>query len=283
MIPGVFNLAVSGKLFYPVCHEQGAAMTNQHGTPVVATAQIAGTRDYQEDSVAVHALATAAEKHAGELLLVLADGMGGHVGGEIASRLVVEQFCQDYINSEADVIAALRSSLNSANEQLAEAVAETPGLKGMGTTLVGCVIRGHDLYRISVGDSPLWLFRDGSLQRLNADHSMLPLLDEMVRNGEISSAAAKKDMRRHMLRSAVAGKVLELVDLCNEPLRLQADDIVILASDGVETLAEDELIAVLEKRHEQTPQQLADNIMARIGAAGNSAQDNASIILYLCE
>ena len=178
---------------------------------------------------------------------------------------------------------ALRSSLNSANEQLAEAVAETSGLRGMGTTLVGCVIRGHDLYRISVGDSPLWLFRDGSLQRLNADHSMLPLLDEMVRNGEISSAAAKKDMRRHMLRSAVAGKVLELVDLCDEPRRLQADDIVMLASDGVETLAEDELIAVLEKRHEQTPQQLADNIMARIGAAGNSAQDNASIILYLCE
>ena len=257
-------------------------MTDQHGVPAVATAQIAGSRDYQEDSVAVHALATAAGKRAGELLLVLADGMGGHVGGEIASGMVVEQFCQGYINSQADVIGALRSSLNSANEQLAEAMVETPGLKGMGTTLVGCVIRGHDLYWISVGDSPLWLFRDGSLQRLNADHSMLPLLDEMVRNGELSSAAAKKDMRRHMLRSAVAGKVLELVDLSNEA-RLQADDIVILASDGVETLAEDELIAVLEKRHEQTPQQLADNIMARIEAAGNSTQDNASIILYLCE
>ena len=258
-------------------------MTKQHGRCVVATAQIAGTRDYQEDSVAVHVLAGAAAKRAGELLLVLADGMGGHVGGQIASRLVVEQFCQDYTNTEASVVGALRSSLNSANEQLAEAVAETPALKGMGTTLVGCVIQGNDLYWISIGDSPLWLFRDGCLQRLNADHSMLPLLDEMVRNGELSSAAAKKDMRRHMLRSAVAGKVLELVDLCAEPRRLQVDDIVLLASDGVETLAEDELIAVLEKYPEQTPQQLADNIMDRIGAAGNSAQDNASIILCRCE
>ena len=258
-------------------------MTDQHGVPAVATAQIAGSRDYQEDSMAVHALTTAAAKRAGELLLVLADGMGGHVGGEIASGMVVEQFCQDYINSQVDIIGALRSSLNSANEQLAEAVAETPGLKGMGTTLVGCVIQGSDLYWISIGDSPLWLFRDGCLQRLNADHSMLPLLDEMVRNGELSSAAAKKDRRRHMLRSAVAGKVLELVDLCAEPRRLQVDDIVMLASDGVETLAEDELIAVLEKCHEQMPQQLADNIMASIEAAGNSAQDNASIILYLCE
>jgi serine/threonine protein phosphatase PrpC len=258
-------------------------MTDQSGTAVVATAQIAGTRDYQEDMMAVHALAADAGKRAGERLLVLADGMGGHIGGEVASRLVVEQFCQDYLNSQADVVGALRSSLNSANEQLAEAVVETPKLRGMGTTLIAGVVRGSDFYWISIGDSPLWLYRGGSLQRLNADHSMLPLLDEMVSSGEMSSEAAQMDMRRHMLRSAVAGKVMELVDLCNEPRQLQADDIVILASDGVETLAEDALIAVLEKRHEQTPQQLADNIMARIEAAGNSAQDNASIILYLCK
>ena len=254
-------------------------MTDQRGTPVVATAQITGKRDYQEDKVAVHALAADSGKRAGELLLVLADGMGGHVGGEVASRLVVEQFCKGYLNSVADVLEALRSSLNSANEQLAEAMVETPKLKGMGTTLVGCVIQGNELCWVSVGDSPLWLFRDGSLQRLNADHSMLPLLDEMVRSGAMSSEAAQADIRRHMLRSAVAGKVLELVDLCAEPCRLQVDDIVILASDGVETLAEDELVAVLEKRHDQTPQQLANNMMIQIEAAGNSAQDNASIIL----
>jgi len=258
-------------------------MTGQAGLPGVATAQIAGTRDYQEDEVAVHAIESGAGIRGGELLLVLADGMGGHVGGEVASRLVTEHFYADYTGRQADIVSALRRSLDSANERLAEAMAGTPKLRGMGTTLLGCVIREHELYWISVGDSPLWLFRDGALQRLNADHSMLPLLDEMVRSGEMSSAAANKDMRRHMLRSAVAGKVLELVDLSNAPCRLQADDIVILASDGVETLAEDELIAVLEKRHQQTPQQLADNIMARIEAAGNSAQDNASIILYLCE
>lgn len=254
-------------------------MTDQSVLPAVATAQIAGTRDYQEDRVAVHALAADAGKRAGELLLVLADGMGGHAGGEVASGLVVEQFCQDYIKSQADIIGALRSSLNSANEQLAEAVAETPKLRGMGATLIGCVVRGSDLYWISVGDSPLWLFRDGSLQRLNADHSMLPLLEAMVSSGEMSNEAAQTDRRRHMLRSAVTGKLIELIDLPVEPCRLQLDDVVILASDGVETLADDELIALLEKQHHQSPQQLADSIMTRIEAAGNSAQDNASIIL----
>jgi len=258
-------------------------MTDQSVLPAVATAQIAGARDYQEDRLAVHALAADAGKRAGELLLVLADGMGGHAGGEVASRLVVEQFCQDYINGQAGVIEALRSSLNSTNEYLAEAVAETPKLRGMGATLIGCVVRGSDLYWISVGDSPLWLFRDGSLQRLNVDHSMLPLLEAMVSSGEMSNEAAQTDRRRHMLRSAVTGKLMELVDVCAEPRRLQPGDVVMLASDGVETLAEVELIAVLEEQHDQTPQQLADSIMIRIEAAGNSAQDNASVILYRYE
>jgi len=260
-------------------------MTDQAALPAVATAQIAGARDYQEDRMAVHTFAADTGKRAGELLLVLADGMGGHAGGEVASRLVVEQFCQDYINGQAGVIEALRSSLNSTNEYLAEAVAETPKLRGMGATLIGCVVRGSDLYWISVGDSPLWLFRDGSLQRLNADHSMLPLLEAMVSSGEMSNEAAQTDRRRHMLRSAVTGKLMELVDVCAEPRRLQPGDVVMLASDGVETLSEDELIAVLEEQHDQTPQhqtpqQLADSIMIRIEAAGNSAQDNASVILY---
>jgi serine/threonine protein phosphatase PrpC len=243
-----------------------------------ATAQITGTRDYQEDMLAVHALATGA--HAGEQLLVLADGMGGHVGGDVASRLVVEAFCEAYINGTGDIPDALRSSLNIANEQLANAVEERPKLRGMGTTLIGCAIREDHLYWISVGDSPLWVCRDGALQRLNADHSMVPLLDDMVRTGAMDREEALVDVRRNMLRSAVAGKVIELVDASAEPWLLQAGDIVILASDGVETLADAELATLLSNPNEGSLQDFADKLMARIAAAGDSAQDNASVILY---
>ena len=113
-------------------------------------------------------------EHADELLLVLADGMGGHAGGDVASGLVVEHFFKAYINSHANIPEALRNSLNSANEQLANAVVETPELRGMGTTLIGCVIRENLMYWVSVGDSPMWVLRNGALQRINADHSMVP-------------------------------------------------------------------------------------------------------------
>jgi serine/threonine protein phosphatase PrpC len=81
-----------------------------------------------------------------------------------------------------------------------------------------------------------------------------------------------------MLRSAVAGKMLELVDLCEQPWRLQADDIVILASDGVETLDGDKLVAVLDNQGDKSLQE--GDLMASIEAIGHSAQDNASVIMY---
>jgi len=258
-------------------------MTDQAVPNTVATAQITGARDYQEDMLAVQVLAT--DERADELLLVLADGMGGHAGGAVASRQVVECFCSACVNSldgngSGDIPGALRSSLDVANEALANTVAETPKLRGMGTTLIGCVIRGGCLYWISVGDSPLWVCREGVLHRLNADHSMVPLLDDMVRSGAMDREAALVDVRRNMLRSAVAGKMLELVDVCEQPWRLQAGDVVILASDGVETLAGDELIAVLNNPRDKSLQELASDLTASIEAAGHSGQDNASVILY---
>jgi protein phosphatase len=258
-------------------------MTDETVPKTVATAQITGARDYQEDSLTVQTLAAAGR--ADELLLVLADGMGGHAGGEVASRQVVEDFCAAYINnpdskSPGNIPGALRSSLDFANEALVDTVAERPELRGMGTTLIGCVIREHQLYWVSVGDSPLWVCREGVLQRLNADHSMVPLLDDMVRTGAMGREEALTDGRRHMLRSAVAGKMLELVDLCEQPFLLQAGDIVMLASDGVETLDGDELLAVLNKPDGRSLQALAGDLMASIEATGHSGQDNASVILY---
>ena len=91
---------------------------------------------------------------------------------------------------------------------------------------------------------------------------------------------ALTDYRRNSLRSAVMGGAIELVDLRKQPYPLQAGDIVILASDGVETLTEDELAAVLCKPSDKSLQILADKLMTSIEAACHNGQDNASVIMY---
>ena len=89
---------------------------------------------------------------------------------------------------------------------------------------------------MSVGDSPLLLFRRGEIALLNEDHSLAPELDRLAKIGRITAEQAKTDPRRHMLRSAVTGEELDLVDVSRKPLVLEAGDYVILASDGVQTL-----------------------------------------------
>jgi serine/threonine protein phosphatase PrpC len=255
-------------------------MTDSVASESPATAQITGDRSTQEDTLAVHLLDADTCEGKGDCLLVLADGMGGHAAGEVASGLAVEKFSAAYINSHDNVIDALRNSLDFANEQLAGAVLATPEYKGMGTTLTGTVIRNNHMYWVSVGDSPLWIFTNGFLRRVNADHSMVPLLDEMVTHGAMHRKEALTDFRRNLLRSAVTGNEIKLVDLCQGPVQLVAGDMVMLASDGIETLSEHELATVLSNPCNGSLQELADELLTLVAAAGKSGQDNASVILY---
>jgi len=255
-------------------------MTRTVPPGAVATAQMVGARDQQEDSLVVHAPVADTGPRAGEVLLVLADGMGGHAGGEIASRLVVERFSSACRDSAAGVMETMRASLDLANEAVAMAVAEAPRLNGMGATLVACMVRQDSLYWISVGDSPLWVCRGGALQRLNADHSMVPLLEAMVSRGELTRDEMLTDPRRNQLRSVVTGYEIALVDLCDQPFRLETGDIVVLASDGIETLPEIELAALLQAAGGMLLDELAGKLLAGVKAAGRPYQDNASVILY---
>jgi protein phosphatase len=245
-----------------------------------ASAQLTGTREQQEDTLAIRAPVADSGVREGDVLLVLADGMGGHAGGEVASRLVVDSFCTAYHDSTGSVADALRTSLDLANESLARFIAGKPELTGMGSTLLGCVIQAQRLFWISVGDSPLWLYHDVRLQRLNADHSMVPLLEDMVRAGVISPEAARTDPRRSLLRSAVAGKTIALVDLCESPRQLERGDIIMLASDGIETLNEEEITVQLRDTGGLPLDELANKLLSGVESGATTNQDNASLILY---
>ena len=153
-----------------------------------------------------------------------------------------------------------------------------PGLDGMGCTVVAALYDGRGVSWLSVGDLPMWLFADGRLERLNADHSMAPVLRRMVETGELSAEDARRDSRRNMLRSAVTPESPELVDSAFRSCRLGPADYLLIASDGLETLSEAEIAQALRAARDD-PEQAADSLFSAVRAAAGPRQDNMTFLL----
>lgn len=236
-----------------------------------------GCRARQEDDYGVFELPP--ELDAGDLLLVLADGMGGEQAGAQASTLAVRSFIATYDRVVADTIPErLERTLIHVNERMAREVATDPShLGGMGCTLLAVVLADEGLYWISVGDSPLWLWRRGRLRRLNQDHAYRSVLAHRVRNGEMSAADAARHPDRNALISALTGDELELVDLPRQACPLKNGDQILLASDGVLTLGEREIAAVLtgDATGEAGPCQ---RLLAAVAARQHATQDNITVL-----
>ena len=235
-----------------------------------------GSRSQQEDDYGVFELPP--ELEGGDLLLVLADGMGGEQAGARASALAVRGFVDAYDTATVAAIPdRLEQTLAHVNERMARDVASDPyRLHGMGCTLLAVVLAEEGLYWISVGDSPLWLWRRGQLHRLNQDHAYRSILAQQVDMGEISAAEAARHPDRNALISAVTGADLELVDMSRQAYPLKPNDQVLLASDGLLTLDEKEIAAVLNRaRAESRPCQ---RLLAAVAEHRNLHQDNVTVL-----
>ena len=245
-----------------------------------AARQIRGKRSYQEDDYGfldARALGTDRNEHS---LLLVADGMGGHVGGATASGLLRKTFVETYPRASGPVVHRLQGCLQSANAAMADAVDQNPELAGMGSTLVAAVVSAGGLNWISVGDSPLWLFRQGSLERLNADHSMAPVLADLVSTGRMTEEEAARDPGRHSLRSAVTGEDIHLVDISPQPVPVEKGDRLLLASDGLMTLGNREIAGILAETQEAPLEDSAAALIQAVEAASNPRQDNTTLLLY---
>lgn len=239
-----------------------------------------GARPAQEDSCAFAASSEAGEPR--QLLAVLADGMGGHVAGALASNVVCRRFLEAYTSSAGAPRLRLAGALDASNRALAEAVLRDRSLVGMGSTLIGAAFEVHEreavVSWVSVGDSPLFLFRQSRLYQLNENHSLAPLLDQLVAAGEMTADEAASHPRRHYLRSALTGSGIELVDLSDSTLALAPGDWIIAASDGLETLPHAEIADILAFNCEASPATIAEALIASVEAAAEPNQDNATVM-----
>ena len=246
----------------------------------VAGAQIQGGRDYQEDDFSIRLL-TDGDNPAQEdrLLLVLADGMGGHAGGAVASKTVVRAFQDAFHHAADDIEDRFDAGVSAANSAVREKQEANPNLAEMGSTLVAAVVIGSALYWVSVGDSLLWVFRDGRLHRLNADHSMRPLLQDLVELGRMTEEEALHDPRANQLRSVIYGDAVPLIDMNADGFALERGDLVVLASDGLETLPDEALAEVIEAGRRDA-QGVVEALLDAIERAGRPGQDNTTVLVY---
>jgi protein phosphatase len=217
---------------------------------------------------------------------VLSDGMGGHAAGDMASRIIVtEVFAEltlQLAKPELDPKAIpklLRRSVKIANRCLRSHIEEQPEFHGMGGTIVVAVVIGADLHWISVGDSPLYLFRDRKLVRLNDDHSMAPQIDLMVREGLMDAEIGRNHPQRSCLMAALMGEEIVELDCPETPFRLRPDDLLVVASDGLQYLPDANIERVMDRFRRSNSLQIAGELLSGVAAVGDPEQDNTSLVV----
>lgn len=204
-------------------------------------------------------------------LYLVADGMGGHQAGELASKYTAETVV-DYVAQakEDDPEELLRDACKVANTRIRMMAARHREYYGMGTTLVGCTVCGDSLLVFNIGDSRLYVYKE-DLRQITVDHS---LVEEMVMAGTLSRKQARVHPERNVITRAVGVEDRIRVDFFRVPL--DECGLVLICSDGLTTMIEDEEIAEILAK-DLTLEEKATVLVKRANEAGGS--DNISVIL----
>ena len=173
------------------------------------------------------------------MLFVVADGMGGHSAGEVASSIAVETVSRVYYDDKSDPEESLKKAFRQANRDIHAVSVKSASLSGMGTTCTALVLRDGTALSAHVGDSRLYLVRDGRIYVMTEDHSAVM---EMVKRGLISLEEARHHPDKNIILRAVGSQPDVEVSSWEEPFPVKASDQFILCSDGLYDLVEDEEI-----------------------------------------
>ena len=210
------------------------------------------------------------------LCAAVCDGMGGVNGGNIASELCVKVL-QDQLQkayhsemSDKSAIQMLTTALFNANLAVYEESRKNEGLKGMGTTAVLALVQRQHLFVVHVGDSRALLLREGSVQQLTHDHT---IVQAMVDSGEISEQQAQRHPQKHIITRAIG--VQREVEVDVSDWQLQSGDLILLCSDGLSNHLSNDQICAAAKRF--LPNELAEGLIALANEDGGS--DNITVVV----
>lgn len=209
-------------------------------------------------------------------LFAVADGMGGAQAGEVASRMAVEVLHEGLGDgTDGTVAERLRDQVVEANHRIHERAQSDSRNAGMGTTLTAAYVDERRLVVVHVGDSRLYRLRDGVLERLTRDHS---LVEELVRQGRLTPEEAAEHPQRSIITRALGPESEVAID--SEVLRVQDADVFMVCSDGLTAMLSDERIGdLLNAGAAEDP--LQDRVDALVDAANDAGgRDNITVLLF---
>lgn len=202
-------------------------------------------------------------------LFAVADGMGGHEAGEVASEITVNTLAE-LVPSHLDA-EGLTAAVEAANYNVLKAPRQGIGRDGMGTTLTAAMLEGERLLIAQVGDSRAYLLHRGHLQQITRDHS---LMTDLIEAGQITPEEARYHPNRSVITRAIGSDVHMRPDIYE--LNVDAGDRVLLCSDGLSSMVSDHAIEAI-MRHQPDPQRCADELVQ--AALENGGADNVTVII----
>jgi serine/threonine protein phosphatase PrpC len=222
-------------------------------------------------------------------LFLVADGIGGHASGEIASKMAISDIEEFVVRSRSEEITwpipyrkelspeqnRLLAAATAANHKIRGFVSENPFMKGMGTTLVGCIIEGNLLAVINIGDSRLYRIRDDHIEQITKDHTVAGIMERM---GLLTKEEASSNPQKHILTSALGVEPLKDINVDLFPAEICTRDLFLLCSDGLyDMLSEEEIVEAINSFKGKSLEKAGRALIERANLAGG--KDNITIIL----
>jgi serine/threonine protein phosphatase PrpC len=238
---------------------------------VARLSDVGRARPHNEDYVDAHVPSDPLQLTGKGAIYLVADGMGGHQAGEVASKGAVEAaIAQYYGDTSHDTGTSLVRAFRAANQQIHERARADPSKAGMGTTLVAAVILGRKVYVANVGDSRAYLINDDGIRQITEDHSWV---EEQVRANLLTPEEARRHPQRNLVTRALGTKPAVEVDLFEGTIA--EGDILVLCTDGLTGLVGDPEIASAVT--EQAPEDAARSLVNLANERGGT--DNISLIV----
>lgn len=256
---------------YENCKDQNLLTSQENQMLEVAVCQSIGTRNKQQDAIRF-------QVNDQRAVCVVCDGMGGLSGGEKASTISAEGMLQALLSREDNIPLTMARASVSLNEQVKSLRDDQNHPIEAGTTMTAIVAEDHKLFWCSLGDSRIYLWRNGKMEQLNEDNTLGVQLDKMAKDGQITEIEAMQHPKRAALTGYLGMPFLSQIGGSRKAVQLSPSDIVLQCTDGLyRALPQEEICGILGEDHENL-QEIADKLV-RYALWTDGPHDNTSVAL----